>query len=230
MPADASVLAIFLLSFVNGLRANLFPGPLFFTVLLQGLRKGFWSAPSIVIGHVVLDILMVALLGLEFQSFLQQNTLIAFVTVPAAAVLIFMAWHVYKDAPKAAGRLADPWELASRSPLAPGGVSFIILGILATLANPFWFTWWTTNEGALLLDGSFASAGPAGIVAVVLGHLLADFGWFCAIGVAAAGGRQSLSLTLYAALLRAGAVFFIFVCGAFVFLGIQAIREGGPSP
>ncbi len=227
MPAEASILAIFLISFVNGLRNNLFPGPLFFAVALQALRKGFWATPATVLGHLLLDMLIVVSLGIGLHPFLQQNALIAFVTVPTAAVLIFMAWHVYRDAPKAAARLADPWETAARSPLAPGGVSFIILGLLTTLANPFWFTWWTVNEGASLLDGSFAALGIAGVVTFFLGHLLADLTWYCAIGALAASGRQSLSITLYAAILRAGAIFFMFICVAFVFLGIQAIRQSG---
>jgi threonine/homoserine/homoserine lactone efflux protein len=52
----------------------------------------------------------------------------------------------------------------------------ILLGMTATLSNPYWFGWWGSIGATLLVASS--SLGHMGIVAFVTGHVLSDLVWY----------------------------------------------------
>lgn len=62
----------------------------------------------------------------------------------------------------------------------------VVLGVLVSLSNPFWFIWWVT-VGAAFIVRSF-DLGVHGITAFYLGHILA-----CAVFIALLGAYFILS-------------------------------------
>lgn len=85
--------------------------------------------------------------------------------------------------------------------LGPFGLGFVV-----SLANPYWTLWWLTVGLKLVTDA--LKLGTAIVSAIYFGHILADFAWYCLVGVAVVFGREIMSTTAYRWLLA--------VCGAFL--------------
>ena len=180
------LLTIFATSFVIALSGALMPGPLLTVTLSESARRGFYAGPLIVLGHGILELLLVFFLLLGLAPMFNNNLVIGGVGVVGAVVLIWMAIGMIRTLP----------SLSLQGTL-PGkqGTHPVWAGILMSAANPYWTIWWLTiGLGYILYCWKL---GPLGVLAFFLGHILADLAWYAAVSFTVAYGRRFMSDRVY---------------------------------
>jgi len=97
----------------------------------------------------------------------------------------------------------------------------VIGGVLfSTVFNPSVILWWATIGVATLME-AVLTAALAGVTFWLIGHFLADFGWFSLVSYSVACGKRVIGTRAYKGLLIAcGCVLFFF--------GIYFMARYGP--
>lgn len=89
---------IFLTSLGVGFSGAMMPGPLLTVTIGETLRRGFVAGPLIVLGHAILEILLVVLLVLGVAQFLALPQVHTFIALVGGAFLVYMGWSMFRDA------------------------------------------------------------------------------------------------------------------------------------
>ncbi len=196
-------------SFVIAFSGAVMPGPLLTVTITESSRRGATAGPLLILGHGLLEALMVTALLLGLGPFLRQESVAAGVGIIGAGVLVWMAAGLFRSIPSLS--VVKPREGA-----APGG-SPVIAGALMSLANPYWTVWWATIGLAYL--GACRHLGLAGVTAFFTGHVVGDLVWYAAVSWTFTRGRRFLSNTAYRVVTG--------VCGtALVFFAVWFASQG----
>ena len=206
------------IGFVTGLSGALIPGPMLAYVISDTLKKGALSGPLTVLGHISVELVLIAalVLGLGFTSFFLQFK--ALVYVIGGIALIVMSVLGLKEGALVKSRVGRE-ELASAVRVRGAKYalnSSILGGILYTAFNPSFIPWWLTIGYPLLLQG-FEWLALAGIVFVSLGHFLSDLTWYSFVSYSFSkssnffvGKRYEVTMIILALFVISLGVFFIF--------------------
>jgi threonine/homoserine/homoserine lactone efflux protein len=236
-----TTLGIALTSFLVGLSGAMMPGPvLTITIgetaarLRQGgllpsdsgaleasvgppgaaqLVRGAMAGPLIVLGHGLLEVGLVAAVVLGLGTLLVRDAVVGWIGVAGGAVLVWMAWGMFRSVRGLSLRAAADRGERRRHP--------VLAGILASLANPYWAVWWATiGLGYIALS---LKLGTIGLVAFYCGHILSDLAWYGAISVSLVLGHRLLTDRAYRGLVAACAVFLFGFGLYFGFAGVRAL-------
>ena len=189
---------IALSSFIVALSGALVPGPLFTITVGESVKRGFIAGPLIILGHGILELMLVLLLVTGVTPFLAgERTKIA-VAVTGGVILLIMGLMMIKDA--AGARLVMTAGRSER------GLHPVIAGIVGSLSNPYWLIWWATAGLGYLV--SSVKYGFAGVAAFFAGHITADLAWYCLLALAVSKGRRMIGDRGYS--------FMLYGCGFFL--------------
>ncbi|KYH32619.1 LysE type translocator [Moorella mulderi DSM 14980] len=94
----AELLALFTTAFMVGLSGALMPGPLLTLAIEESTRRGAGAGPLLVLGHGLLELLMLFLLLLGLGSFLAHPTVSRVVAVLGGAVLLWLGTDMIRSA------------------------------------------------------------------------------------------------------------------------------------
>jgi len=173
---------IFWGSFVLALSGALMPGPMLTATVSEAAKRGFRAGPLVVLGHGLLEILLLAFLVAGLGAWLTQDRFLGWLSLAGGLMLILMGGHMAATARRAVNAaLNTPAEgaTAMRGP--------ILAGVLTSLSNPYWTIWWATI--GLSYAAVSLKRGYAGLGLFFLGHILADFGWYSVVAAAVARSR-----------------------------------------
>ena len=93
------------------------------------------------------------------------------------------------------------------------------LGIVISLANPYFTFWWLTIGAKLVLDALAKDTATVGVV--YIGHIASDFAWYGLVGAAVVLGRSVLSSVLYRWVLAVCAAILLRCGPYFIYAGIR---------
>ncbi len=206
------LITIFATSFVIALSGALMPGPLLTVTLSESARRGFLAGPLIVLGHGILELVLVLLLLLGLAPMLKNDHVIGSVGVVGAVVLIWMAVGMIR------GLQSLSLEGISNDNKS---INPVWAGILMSLANPYWIIWWATIGLGYILY-SF-KLGLLGVVAFFAGHILADLAWYAAVSFTVAHGRRFMSDRIYKGVIACCALALLGFGIYFGFSGAQRL-------
>ncbi|MFZ5634363.1 MAG: LysE family transporter [Bacillota bacterium] len=212
------IAAIFTTAFLVGLSGAMMPGPLLVVTVGDTVRRGFWAGPLIVLGHAILEFLLVVLLVLGLASVLGREEAKIIIGIVGGLFLMYFGFAMSRDAFKGRVSLDLNGEAAASS--GPSGeikgMHPVVAGILVSLSNPYWSMWWAT-VGLLYITQALQS-GTRGMLSFYSGHILSDLAWYSLVAALVAGGRRFISQKAYNGVL--------VVCGLFIFgLGLYFIRD-----
>lgn len=160
------VAELFALGFIVGLSGAIIPGPLFAFTVLDTNQKGKVTAHEIILGHVVWEAGIVAVLLLGFGYFLIDFKWIIFLVGGAVMFTMGIFTMLNKDSEtKMIRRRVD---------------SSFLGGIFYTALNPSQPPWWATAGLALLLTG-IELMGLLGALIVTLGHWVSDLAYYISV-------------------------------------------------
>ena len=141
------------------------PGPLFAANITYGLKEGFRSGIKIAIGHSIVELPLVILLGIGAFSLEIFPEFRVIISIFGAITLFGFAGIQIKSIFKKNG------GISTKPKHGP-----IITGILLSALNPFFIIWWLTIGLKLISDAMLVWAF-AGVLIVFVFHIWMDFVW-----------------------------------------------------
>jgi len=156
------------------------PGPLFAANIAHGLKDGAKSGIKMAIGHTIVELPLVILLGIgvfSLELFPEFRTVISI--LGAITLFVFAAMQI-----KTIFRSKESTTNLKQGPL--------VSGILLSALNPFFIIWWLTIGFKLISDAMLIWAFSGILVLFVL-HIWMDFAWLGAISYLASKSAKILS-------------------------------------
>lgn len=187
------------------------PGPLLSATISESGSRGWKVGPMYMLGHGILEALLIAGLFLGLAPLLVSNA--AFITIAFAGgcFMIWMAVGMFRSLPGL--------SLGGETVEAAG--SLPLTGALMSLANPYWIIWWATiGLGYVMIAGNL---GFSGVLAFFLGHILADLAWYAFVSLAVHKGRDILPDKVYRWLIAFCAVFLLGYAAFLLYNGINRL-------
>ncbi len=209
-----SLALLFWVGFSIGLSGALIPGPLLAYTLDESLRRGRWTGFKVIVGHVLVEVVVVLLFVYGLLHFLDDPIVFSCVSVLGGLFLLYTSYELFREARRGTG--VEDFAMG-RNVAYPT----IVGGILFTCLNPAFPLWWVTVGSRMLLEG-LRQAGMAGVWTIVCGHWLADFGWYVLVGVTTHSKKDTLLERGWLHILkRALAVFLACIGAYFMYTGLS---------
>ena len=182
------------------------PGPLFAANIAYGLKEGARSGIKMAIGHTIVELPLVILLGIgvfSLEAFPEFRTIIA---IFGAVTLFVFAGFQIKSAFQRKEITSDNKK---QKPL--------IAGIVLSALNPFFIIWWLTIGFKLISDAMLIWAF-AGILIMFGLHIWMDFAWLGTIAFLASKSKKVLSNRNYK-------IVMIGLSGMLIYFGITFLQD-----
>ncbi len=212
MEYTLALAGLFTSSFIIALSGALMPGPLLTYTVASAARQGFWAGPLIILGHGLLELILVGLLFLGVGALAHQPLVMGAVALVGAVTLWWLGYGLFHEA----GVIRLRLEAGPTQTLHP-----VWGGILMSLANPYWLIWWLTlGLGYVMMAFKY---GLPGILCFFTGHIAADLGWYALVSLAVARGRQFLSERFYHGFMKGCALFLVGFGCYFGFYGMKVL-------
>ncbi len=159
-----SLLAFYGVVFVISLSGVMSPGPLTAFIISLG-RRNPWAGAWITLGHALIEVPLILALFAGLQPFFESPGIRESVSLLGGGALVYMGGSVLRSA---GGKEVGSAGAHRRNAVAGG--------ILLTALNPYWVVWWLT-VGASIITRTGTFGLVAGLVGMVVVHLLADAAW-----------------------------------------------------
>lgn len=199
----------------------LMPGPLLTVNIKESLKRGFWAGPQLILGHALLEGLLIAGLVLGLGGLFRAELSQGLISVVGSAFLFWMAWGMLRY--EGSGGLGTGKEEA---PAATSGGDYgwppVVTGVVVSLSNPYWSLWWATLGLSFLAQAE--KLGIAGILLFFSGHILADFLWYSAVSFVVASGKKWLTPKIYRGIIILCGLFLIYLAVDFFRLGLKTLE------
>jgi threonine/homoserine/homoserine lactone efflux protein len=212
-PSMNSLGSIFVTSFVVALSGALMPGPLLTATVGESSRYGVRAGPLLMTGHAILEIALVAALFLGLAPLLKDARITAGIGLAGSVILFWMAYGMFRSLPRL--------SLDTTASAARGHTRLVAAGILLSLSNPYWTIWWATFGLAYILQSR--QWGFIGVAVFFVGHILADFAWYCAVSFSVGKGRKFFTPAVYRGLVGVCAAFLVGFAGWFLWGGVKVL-------
>jgi threonine/homoserine/homoserine lactone efflux protein len=207
---------IFFGSLMVAFTGALMPGPMLTLVISSVAQKGFKTAVFIVLGHSLLELLIVASFYLGVLKYLDNALAVKIISVVGGAFLIYMAISIIVSVARKKIKLDLDTKNITQNLGVKGTLIITGKGILISLANPYWYVWWMTIGAAFMVKSVQHSFG--GVASFYTGHILADFIWYLFVGFLISTGRRFFNQKVYIGILIACSLFLLY-------LGIRFIAD-----
>ena len=174
------------------------PGPLFAANITYGLKQGTKAGIKIAIGHSLVELPLVILLGigiLSLEIFPEFKTIIS---ILGAITLFVFAFIQIKSTLKKNEK--------TETKLKQGP---IITGVLLSALNPFFIIWWLTI-GLKLISDAMAIWAFVGILIVFVLHVWMDFVWLGSTAFLISKSKKIISNTNYKIIMLALSAVLIY--------------------
>ena len=171
-------------------------------VVSESLKKGAKAGPLIVVGHLIIESLIIAAILLGLDALLSSTQATAIISYVGGVVFLLMGALLINAARNIKSNVASE----SNTKLASHGL--IVAGFLSSGSNPQFFFWWLAT-GIPTIAVALSSAGTAGFIAFLIGHATADLLWFSFISWSVEKGRNYLNQKAVKAILVGSAVFLL---------------------
>ena len=188
---------------VSGVMA---PGPLFAANVSYGLKGGWKTGIKMAIGHTIVELPLVILLGIgvfSLEIFPEFRTIISI--LGAITLFVFATIQIKTVLRKEKIKISNP----KQGPL--------IAGILLSALNPFFIIWWLAI-GFKLISDAMILWSFGGILIMFVLHIWMDFVWLGAVSFFASKSSGILSNRNYKVLM-------LGISGMLVYFGITFLIE-----
>lgn len=196
-------------SFTLALSGALMPGPLLTVTIAESVHRGFVAGPLLMVGHAVLELVLVVAIILGLGPFLKMPPVMGSIALVGGAILIWMGVQMMRTA----GSLS--FNMEGTGP----GVAYcpVLTGILASLSNPYWTLWWATIGLGYLVAA--IKLGVLGVGVFFVGHIAADFLWYSIVSYGISRGKRILKDRTYQHIIRFCGIFLLGFGGWFLLAG-----------
>jgi len=185
-------------------------------VISSVAEKGFWTSFFIVLGHALLELIVVIFFFLGILKFLDNVLITKIISILGGIFLLYIGIDIIVSISKKKFTIDFKSAINRRTITGKSSGMAILKGIIISLVNPYWFIWWLSIGAAFLLKSVEFSV--KGVSSFYIGHISADFIWYLFVGFLVSSGRRFFNQKIYNAILIACSIFLFY-------LGIKFIIE-----
>lgn len=189
------LLSTLVLGFLIGLTGALAPGPTLVATINASLSGDWTAGLKVSLGHIIIETAIFFLIILGLASVATPYTT-AIAVIGGIALIAFGILTI--SGSRSASLNAAPAQAAASPYMA---------GLLTSAANPYFWIWWLSVGGALLITS--LAGGLLFAVVFMIGHWSADTSWYVFVSTGVAKGRTILSDTTYHRIMAACGVFLV---------------------
>jgi threonine/homoserine/homoserine lactone efflux protein len=211
-----SIYQIFIGSLLVAFSGALVPGPMLTLVISSVAEKGFWTSFFIVVGHSLLELLVVISFFLGVLKYLENPLIVKIIAILGGVFLLYLGVDIIISIFRKKYIIDFKSIVKKRTITGKSTVIVILKGILISLMNPYWYIWWITIGAAFIIKS--VEFNIPGISSFYLGHISADFIWYLFIGFLINTGRKFFNQKIYNGILAACSIFLFY-------LGVRFIIE-----
>ncbi len=211
-----SIYQIFIGSLLVAFSGALVPGPMLTLVISSVAEKGFWTSFFIVVGHSLLELLVVISFFLGVLKCLENPLIVKIIAILGGVFLLYLGVDIIISIFRKKYIIDFKSIVKKRTITGKSTVIVILKGVLISLMNPYWYIWWITIGAAFIIKS--VEFNIPGISSFYLGHISADFIWYLFIGFLINTGRKFFNQKIYNGILAACSIFLFY-------LGIRFIIE-----
>jgi threonine/homoserine/homoserine lactone efflux protein len=211
-----SIYQIFIGSLLVAFSGALVPGPMLTLVISSVAEKGFWTSFFIVVGHSLLELLVVISFFLGVLKYLENPLIVKIIAILGGVFLLYLGVDIIISIFRKKYIIDFKSIVKKRTITGKSTVIVILKGILISLMNPYWYIWWMTIGAAFIIKS--VEFNIPGISSFYLGHISADFIWYLFIGFLINTGRKFFNQKIYNGILAACSIFLFY-------LGVRFIIE-----
>jgi len=174
------------------------PGPLFAANIAHGLRDGAKSGIKMAVGHTIVELPLVILLGIgvfSLELFPEFRTVISILGAITLFVFAIIQINII---------FRNKKQTTSNLKQGP-----LVSGILLSALNPFFIIWWLTIGFKLISDAMLIWAFSGILVMFVL-HIWMDFAWLGTISYLAAKSKKILTNKNYKIIMTGLSIMLIY--------------------
>ncbi len=206
---------IFGLAFVLALTGAVAPGPVLVLVIGQVLSQGIWAAVFIMLGHALLESLLILWLARGMKNLLADRRVRSVMGLIGGGVLIWMGWDLFWQG----GEMA----LSGRAATVMSPVKLVLAGIGVSLSNPYFTGWWATVGSGQVAALKLSSWKDYSVFFV--GHEMGDLAWYLFVAIVVAAGRGWLLNGAYGIVIRISAVIILIFGVGFIIISLRQLTK-----
>ena len=207
---------IFLFSFLVALTGALSPGPVLTFTIYKSLKgeKGYLAGLFIILGHAVLEFILIIVLLLGFTVIFKNLILLMIIGIVGGILLVIYGILAVREVYNK--ELNLDFSISDEEVKGFKGNSFLG-GILLSLSNPYWSFWWAVTGISFMLAYEISFQNPIGLLVFFIGHECGDLIFYVPVSIFVYLGGKSLNPKFYKYVLIASGIFMIFFGGFLVF-------------
>jgi threonine/homoserine/homoserine lactone efflux protein len=206
---------IFGLAFVLALTGAVVPGPVLVLVIGQVLSQGILAAVYIMLGHALLESLLILGLARGMKKLLDNLRVRMILGMIGGGVLIWMGWDLFWQGAEIG--------VSEITPVGMSPVKLVLAGIGVSLSNPYFTGWWATVGTGQLAALRLSSGKDYSMF--FMGHELGDLVWYLFVAVVVTVGRAWLMGGVYATVLQITAAIILLLGGGFIIVSIRELTR-----
>lgn len=212
----SEVYQIFIGSMIVAFSGAAAPGPMLTLVISSVAEKGFWTSFFIVLGHSLLELLIVISFVMGVLKYLGNPLLLKIIGLLGGIFLLYMSANILFSVFRKKVKIDFKSAIIKNSMNKKSTLIMTLKGIVISLVNPYWYIWWISIGAAFLIKS--VKFNTLGVSTFFIGHISADFIWYLFIGFLISSGRKFFNQKIYNGIL--------IVCSLFlIYLGIRFIID-----
>lgn len=219
------LLQIMLYSFLIAFSGAVTPGPVLTIVIKETPQRGWTTGPLVVVGHSILELLLIIGLVLGLDLILETSIAQLIICLIGGIILCILAALMLIDALIKKISITTTLDQKSSNGLKAKFVP-IFDGIITSISSPFWILWWATIGISLIftelppLTVTPIVFGFIGLLVFYIGHIMADMAWYTFISAMIASGKKLINDKIYRIILVCCAAYLIYLGITFILKGL----------
>jgi threonine/homoserine/homoserine lactone efflux protein len=208
---------IFISAFFIGFSGAMMPGPMLGVTIDGSLKKGWTTGPLIVLGHGILELVLIIIMTFGLKDFFSNPTVAGFIGLFGGVFLAWMGYGMIKSGINKSVSLGNQRTGSISRMRNP-----VLTGALVSATNPYFILWWAST-GMESIRQSY-TLGLIGVFFFFIGHILADFVWYLAISIAFSRGKKLISDGVYRWIILLLGIFIIAFSIYFIGSGWKMLK------
>jgi threonine/homoserine/homoserine lactone efflux protein len=216
---------VFIQSFILALSGALAPGPLLTYDIQLAYKKGFWVGPQLILGHAILELVLIVGLIAGLGKFIQLPVTQIILGIFGGLLLLWMGYDLIWAESKKSIVAVKEQAATNEKTAVLSNMNPVAAGFIISLSNPYFLIWWAVIGLGIMTKS--LTLGWTGIVVFFCAHELVDLSWYTMISAAISTGRELISKGIYRWLLIICGIFLIFLAGKFLYdaLGLLGVIQ-----
>ncbi len=190
------------------------PGSLLTYTIRKSMSHGPRAGFIIATGHAVLELVLILLIFLGFDTVLKSNAAQIVIGIAGGLMLAYMGLDMIINS------IRDKVSIELDNDSADKG-GMLVSGFIISAANPYFILWWAVVGLGFVMQ-SYNTLGFTGVIVYYIGHIMADFIWYGFVSVIVGTTRKFLNHKIYRILIAVLGALLVFFGSRFVYDAIIA--------